>query len=217
MVKSIAYKRRLRRAQKFKKILRLKQMTSVDGATLSVVKDGAMSPPQPLPVMNFEGVGETLSVAKDGDEKQSLRFSPTEACEEEQRSSDRGFEEEASSSVDRNTGSIVKDGGEEQKMVTLKSNVGSTNIDSILPCLKCDDLEIVKTKYVKLKARLIQTMQSSHEYQKQMELNEKELKSVQVECKRKVCSIRCFWKDMIYQESTRPGIILKRSMLGTTN
>ncbi len=39
-----------------------------------------------------------------------------------------------------------------------------------------------------------------------------QLRAVDKECVRKVASVRHFWKDCIYNEQKRSGIILKKSM-----
>lgn len=161
MVKSVEYKRRVRRTQKLKKILKCKQAKCTKEVSLcpkEVGKEDQLS-------------SETIPDMNSG-----------EGC------------------LDGNTSDlIVVDGDEKQQSISTS-----------------DEDQLLKAKYVTLKAKFFQTMELSQKYQKQIELDESKLKTMQEECQRKVHSVRCFWKDMIYQEFTRPGVILKRSMQKST-
>ena len=41
---------------------------------------------------------------------------------------------------------------------------------------------------------------------------ERTIRTMRKECQRKICAVRHFWKDKIYNERTRGGKILKLSM-----
>ena len=73
-------------------------------------------------------------------------------------------------------------------------------------------MEDLEAKYMKMKARLTQVYKEAKHYKKQLMLDEKMFESIQLECERKVESIRSFWQDKIYEEHTRSGKILKRAM-----
>lgn len=197
MVKSVAYKRRVRRTQKLTKILKRRN-------TDSFPKGEVVLPP------TDDHIG-TRTI--------TLQEVPKQVDEEQLKSSvmvsddaNVSLDYEGGGSSNGNAGSVVKNGG---TPMIVESNVGVSSDDDVSKCRKCDDLEVVKTKYAKLKAMLIQSMESSKEDEKKIELIEKELECVQVECERKLCSVRSFWKRMIYEECTRAGIILKKSMQRT--
>jgi hypothetical protein len=183
MVKSVAYKRKVRRAQKLKKILRSR--SGINGGEPEATIEGRRL--------------QTLHRDEGLQNEQKAQQKCSSDCSDGANLS-LGYEGDV----------FAKDAhGGMRQAVSLES----VKVSSPRPqCHQCDDFEVVRTKYKKQKALLIESMECSKQFQKQLELNEKELQSVQEECKRRICSVRCFWKEMIYKECTRPGIILKKSL-----
>ncbi len=69
-------------------------------------------------------------------------------------------------------------------------------------------------KYVKV---IVQTLKEVQGYQKEVKRNEKKLEGVEIECQRRIRSVRSFWKDKIYRETTRTGRIVKYAMQKTSH
>ena len=155
--------RKVRRAQKLKKILRSKSVSKGGG---SICFDGG----EPEPAIEHQ----TAFSRDEGPNKVH------EHIREQKCSSDDG------SLLTDEGDAFAKDvhGSMRQQPMSLESfEVSSPQ------CHKCDDFDIVKTKYKKQKAMLIQSMECSKQYQNKLKLNEEELKSVQEECERKICSV----------------------------
>ena len=63
-----------------------------------------------------------------------------------------------------------------------------------------------------LTARLKQRTELLYQYSKKLKQAEAETELVTEECKRKIRSVRAFWKEKIYSEGSRSGKILKKAM-----
>ena len=72
---------------------------------------------------------------------------------------------------------------------------------------KCENLEVL----------LEATTKYAHSLEDKVKIQDSQMKAIRHEAKRKVSSVRCFWRDKIYREQTRSGKILKRSMTLTTH
>ena len=68
-----------------------------------------------------------------------------------------------------------------------------------------DELTVLRKKCKRLEKAISRKVSSEKSLRMQ-------LRAVNKECCRKVASIRHFWKDCIYNEQKRAGIILKRAM-----
>ena len=93
---------------------------------------------------------------------------------------------------------------------------GTSTDPSDVPCHSgCnarEDLKTVKLKYVNMKASFAQTLQEVDKLKKKEKRHEKRLECVEIECQRRINSVRSFWKDKIYGETTRTGRIVKYAM-----
>ena len=89
-----------------------------------------------------------------------------------------------------------------------------------LKCVTCtvvkEQLETVKFEYMKLETKLAEAFREAKKSKKQLKLDEKRMERVELECQRKINSIRSFWKDKIYRETTRAGKIVKVGMQKTS-
>lgn len=65
-----------------------------------------------------------------------------------------------------------------------------------------------------LQSRLRQANELIHSHKQEILRNEKIMQLMGAECRRRICAIRTFWKDQIYNECARPGKIVKRALQG---
>ncbi len=70
----------------------------------------------------------------------------------------------------------------------------------------------LKLRCKAVEEQLRHTTECMNYYYKQVVVQEKRASAMETECRRKIKSIRHFWKDKIYNEQTRGGILLKTSV-----
>ena len=74
------------------------------------------------------------------------------------------------------------------------------------------EIQCLKEKCKYYKMLLVQRDESEHYLKRKLQEQQLELKDLASEAKRKVASIRTFWRDKILREQSRSGIIIKRAV-----
>lgn len=200
MAKSVEYKRRLRRMQKKKKRQKLGKLKRIaselsEGSGIEVVVD----PERPGTVsIDVSSVDPALEVANDGAE----------------------IEEVGEAGGSRVSSSVVTS---ETAASTITGASFFSQTSSSHCCSKCatfstvkKQLEAAKFDHMKLETELAEAFRETRRCRRQLKLDEKRMERVEIECQRKICSIRSFWKDKIYRETTRAGKIVKMAMQKTS-
>ena len=196
MGKSIAYKRRLRKSQKLKKILRSRQPAGSsrrstepslprDEDSKSFSEISPLSLAQTITSQVFTSTKEMdlgNSIVEDG---------PVAVYNDEQESNTH---DPANTIVSVELGSSTSH-NDEQEAEYLES-VPDTNYSSADNSAKSSassELDVMKAKYAELKVMLKESIQTSNHFQKELKICEKELlvndkllEDVQIECRRKI-------------------------------
>ena len=70
------------------------------------------------------------------------------------------------------------------------------------------------SKEEKLEQALLERTESLHFCSHKLQQQKKEIEKIKAECQQKIVSVREFWRDKIFNESSRAGRIVKRAYNG---
>lgn len=95
--------------------------------------------------------------------------------------------------------------------LSASRSLASSSLSS-LDKYQVQEEKVSSTMHADLQFQLEQANRELYFYEQKLKQNEMEMQIREAECKRKVRSIRNFWRDKIYLEGTRGGRILKNSL-----
>ena len=202
--KSIAYKRRLRQKQKQKKKERRRDKL------VHVPSEGDVS------MAKFQSPLNTVSPTL-----ATTTSSTSEEAEEEKQSVHVPSEGDLVSITEFQPVHVPSEGdlisiAEFQSPLNTISPALATTTSSTSEEAEEEKQSVQKqpVNCAKLYARLEETTKRMRHYQYQLQKQKLVVETMEEECTRQIHSVRNFWKDKIYMEGSRSGIILKRAMQG---